>query len=664
MSGSISITSPDPLSLVLTGTGDITSGISSDFTFSYTPSGANIANVGVSESGDNTAGGYSITFTANELGLSFAGDTGMQAFSVEIPAGFFSAVSTEFVQYTVFLCEIGPGDADGTAMETIDLFIAGTAPPPPPPSKLTPEQKAELQYDANTLSQLANALGDLAAATDPLSPAAKLAGSLAGQLTSAISAQVGQANSAMQSVLGVVQNALEDLSPSPNPIAITLNTAAAIDNNVAKLCKWLAQDPPDGNFTTVYQAPNYTFSDSNIPGASATDITFLNDSWALLQDVSNALVASERYQGAEYAGDTASQALQNTAFNNAIAAYNAQRQVVSTDLNAILTELQHSVSDINLTNDSSTANLLTYLNGLQNPLTSDPFLAGFIASINSTEPNLSAVINSDVQQALTAFETTPAPALTGSAFSAISSAAGQLAAAPLTSGTTTVQQEILGLYAALYNRAADSPGYSYWVSIDGQQSDSGGVTVGNASTNAVTLADAAVLGQQFVNTQNTYFNQTYGSLTDSAFINALYVNLGGNAGDPTGVAYWANLLAQAEAGGESVQAARAGLVGQFVHDLIAINLAPGAAALGLTTDQYNAAVLRQEAIIDKIEVSTAYMNASQQSGGGILVALSTTDAAFQASVAVLQGVTSDPNTVNVATTGINNAVAYHDLTLI
>ena len=70
---------------------------------------------------------------------------------------------------------------------------------------------------------------------------------------------------------------------------------------------------------------------------------------------------------------------------------------------------------------------------------------------------------------------------------------------------TTVQQEILGLYAALYNRAADFAGYSPWVSIDGQQSDSGGVTVANANTTAVTLNDAGVLGQAFVNTQSTFF---------------------------------------------------------------------------------------------------------------------------------------------------------------
>jgi probable HAF family extracellular repeat protein len=232
---------------------------------------------------------------------------------------------------------------------------------------------------------------------------------------------------------------------------------------------------------------------------------------------------------------------------------------------------------------------------------------------------------------------------------------------------TSVQQEVLGLYAALYNRAADFPGYSFWVGMDGQQSDSGGVTVANAGTTAVTLNDAQVLGQGFVNTQATFFNQTYASLTDSQFINALYVNIGGNAGDPGGVAYWQGLLAQAEGSNPTaaqIQAARAGLVGQFVHDLIDFDLTPGAAALGLTAAQYQQAQTREAAINDKIAVSLGYSNISQQTGGSILVAHTVGDAAYDAAVAVIGVVTSDPGTVTAAILGINTAVAAQNLHLI
>ena len=196
----------------------------------------------------------------------------------------------------------------------------------------------------------------------------------------------------------------------------------------------------------------------------------------------------------------------------------------------------------------------------------------------------------------------------------------------------------------------------------GQQADGGGVTTANAGSTAVTVNDATVLGQLFVNTQSSYFNSVYGGLSDSAFINAMYLNIGGNAGDPGGIAYWANLLQQAETAGQSVQAARAGLVGQFVHDLIDYNINDRPA--GLTDAQWQAAVQRQEAIDNKIAVSLDYSNASQQAGGSILVAHTVGDAAYQAATTILQSVTDNPATVTAAIVGINIAVAHQDLLLI
>ena len=226
---------------------------------------------------------------------------------------------------------------------------------------------------------------------------------------------------------------------------------------------------------------------------------------------------------------------------------------------------------------------------------------------------------------------------------------------------TTIQQEIAGLYSALYNRAADFPGYSYWISVVSHQPDSGGVTLANSGTTAVTLNDAQVLGQSFVNTQSTVFNQTYGSLTDSQFINALYVNIGGNVGDPGGITYWTNLLQQAEAGGQTVQAARAGLIGQFVHDLIDVNLSTFP---GLTAAQLQAAQLRQETIDNKNAVSVSYLNASQESSGAILNPLSVGDAAFQAAVTSLHSVSSVGTTADIAIIGIQNAVFHQSLSYI
>ena len=226
-----------------------------------------------------------------------------------------------------------------------------------------------------------------------------------------------------------------------------------------------------------------------------------------------------------------------------------------------------------------------------------------------------------------------------------------------TTSATSVQQEVMGLYGALYGRAGEFPAYSFWVGYAGP-----GLNTGNAGSTAVTLAQATTLGQGFVNSQNNFFNQTYGALTDSQFINAMYLNIGGAAGDPNGIGYWSGLLAQAEAQGQSVQAARAGLVGQFVQVLVGFDTSHRLA--GLTDQQWADALTRTETISNKIAVSLAYANASNGTGGSILIPAAVGDAAYNAAIKVLQGVTSDPHTVATALAGITNAVSHHDLSLI
>ena len=105
---------------------------------------------------------------------------------------------------------------------------------------------------------------------------------------------------------------------------------------------------------------------------------------------------------------------------------------------------------------------------------------------------------------------------------------------------TTVLQEINALYVALYDRAADNQGINYWAAQVG-------MTAAQAATTPVTTAQATLLGQQFVATQATYFTATYGSLNDIQYVEALYGNIGGNAGDAVGVQYWFGQLTALEA---------------------------------------------------------------------------------------------------------------------
>jgi len=227
---------------------------------------------------------------------------------------------------------------------------------------------------------------------------------------------------------------------------------------------------------------------------------------------------------------------------------------------------------------------------------------------------------------------------------------------------TTVQQEILGLYAALYNRAADYAGLSYWVGVVGAQADSGGVTMATAGATAITAADAQLLGQLFVGAQSVYFNATYGSLNDSQFIAALYANIGGNAGEPAGVSYWLSQLSALEAHGASVQTARSEIVGEFTQEIISYDLSTQPSSL--TTMQYQGAIQRQTSFDNKLAVSLMYSSFSNQPGGAILDAQTTTDAAFAAATRAIQNVTFDPLTADAAIAHIQQALTNNNLLLI
>ena len=226
---------------------------------------------------------------------------------------------------------------------------------------------------------------------------------------------------------------------------------------------------------------------------------------------------------------------------------------------------------------------------------------------------------------------------------------------------TTILQEINGLYVALYDRAADNQGIDYWC---GQL----GVTPAAAATTAVTDAQAKSLGAQFVSTQATYFTATYGNLNDLQYVQALYGNIGGNAGDATGVQYWFSQLETAIGGSTSpsvIQAARAEIAGQFVSAMYGLDLTPGAAALGLSASDYAAAQARQAELQNKVSVSQFYANESVLPGGSILTVTSNAPAPgnvpLQAAIDAVAGVTNNSATVAQTEAAIVAAVAAGNL---
>ena len=92
----------------------------------------------------------------------------------------------------------------------------------------------------------------------------------------------------------------------------------------------------------------------------------------------------------------------------------------------------------------------------------------------------------------------------------------------------------MGLYGALYGRAGEYPGYSFWSRARRQPAGFRGRDGCQRGAHAITTADAGVLGKGFVVSQSTSSIRPMAPLSDSQFINAMYLNTAA-AGDPNGI---------------------------------------------------------------------------------------------------------------------------------
>jgi hypothetical protein len=235
----------------------------------------------------------------------------------------------------------------------------------------------------------------------------------------------------------------------------------------------------------------------------------------------------------------------------------------------------------------------------------------------------------------------------------------------------TVLQEVNALYIAMYGRAADSIGLNYWVGqISAQFPGTTGATPlpePGQPGNAQAVAIENFLGLAFFNAAPAYFAGLYpntggGAITDIQFIQDLYQNIGGNAGDAGGINYWFTQLQGLETT-TSQQNARAELAGQFAAGVLGFDFTPGAAALGLSAADYAAGLARQAEFQNKVSISQFYADesASSTAAGTLLNATSTSSPAFAAEQHLVLTVTNDPNTVSAAQAAILAAVSGNSL---
>lgn len=240
---------------------------------------------------------------------------------------------------------------------------------------------------------------------------------------------------------------------------------------------------------------------------------------------------------------------------------------------------------------------------------------------------------------------------------------GLTIAGPVT--PATVAQEINGLYVTLYGLAATQAGMAYWENVLQNFDPSA------AASTPISVNDETYLGQQMtagspIVNGTTYFTTLYpASMSDMAFVQALYQNMSDFVGTVSGDNYWYGLLQQMESSnGGNVIAARESIAGQFVHDFMSNDLTLGAAAWGLSQSDYTLLVNGQQTLLNKSVVSQYYANETQVNGVPTIIDYTTvTDPAFTASRNAAASITDDLTTVAVAITGINNAITHQDLSL-
>ena len=193
---------------------------------------------------------------------------------------------------------------------------------------------------------------------------------------------------------------------------------------------------------------------------------------------------------------------------------------------------------------------------------------------------------------------------------------------PPTFTSATVQTFINALYPMMYGRVADSIVY-------GSELSALGVSANTAATAQIGDAQAQALANVVQSTQPTYFASIYGPLSDSQFINALYVHLAGNSSGVSGsdMSYWQGVL-------NSLDGNRAALVGEFTLGFLNYS-GTDTTALG-----------RQAALLNKVTVSKAWV--SESASHSFMNAAATTDHALMAETTVLDGVDGTAASLAVA----------------
>ncbi|MBC7502655.1 MAG: DUF4214 domain-containing protein, partial [Herminiimonas sp.] len=147
-------------------------------------------------------------------------------------------------------------------------------------------------------------------------------------------------------------------------------------------------------------------------------------------------------------------------------------------------------------------------------------------------------------------------------------------------GLRSNTDKIAGLYALLYHRAPDQSGLAYW----NQEMKQG-----------KTIFDIA---REFAG--HSRFLSDFGSASNRQYVEAIYQQGLGSAGDDKGIAYWTAKINLGET--------RADMLAEFTIASLTANLVAAHDAHAITDAEYVVAAARQNSLLNRIDVGTAFVN--------------------------------------------------------
>ena len=192
----------------------------------------------------------------------------------------------------------------------------------------------------------------------------------------------------------------------------------------------------------------------------------------------------------------------------------------------------------------------------------------------------------------------------------------------------TIQEKIVGLYIAFFNRTGDYAGLNYW--------QEQALNLGEGQAISILAANFAL---------HPKFKSLYDSLSNKEFVEAIYKNVLGKDGDKEGIDYWVSQLSNGMS--------RSDMVANFVSSSLDFN--PNDSRFSnLSQEDIDTALSRQDFLKNKIIIALDYINTFKeqtnlnQNTDPYNPDSLNSDPAYRASIKVIENITDDKASVEVA----------------